>query len=278
MTKKNVKPVDNIEPTNPESTSTEPANTEPKIVESNKTEQIPAETAEQLGQPREGFTWDPVLQAYIPIEDPTKDDDELSIAKPDANSRLEKFKSKRKPSIGNVQTLLAALPILRIADADDFVRFHPNEELYWSTEMCFVTVPIQGQKRDLLHLIDEELAMSYLPSKKIKRFRLALATKPYDRFFLGIVPSQNLDNMFNQTALKACQEAKTYWVQATSRREEGADEYKIGRARNQKFVAEPKWPSQTLDQLIDVTFSGRMIEVANHPALLRLLGDSQSLA
>jgi len=202
----------------------------------------------------------------------------ISIAKPDASSRLEKFKSKRKPTIENVQTLLTALPHHRIADALDFVRFHPNEELYWSMEMCFVNVPIQGQKRDLLHLIDEELAMRYLPSKKIKRFRLALATKPYDKFFLCHVPSQNLDNKYNETALLGCQQAKKFWVEVTSRREEGIDQYKINLARNQKAFPEPKWPSQTLDELIDVTFAGRMIEDENHPALLRLIGDSPSLS
>ena len=35
---------------------------------------------------------------------------------------------------------------------------------YWSPELCFVNVPIKGQKRDTLHLIDEDLAMRYLPS------------------------------------------------------------------------------------------------------------------
>jgi hypothetical protein len=33
----------------------------------------------------------------------------INIAKPDVSSRLEKFRSKRKPTIENVQTLLTAL-------------------------------------------------------------------------------------------------------------------------------------------------------------------------
>ncbi len=249
-----------------------------------------------------GFDWDPILEAYIPIDktndgpevekteetidtnpsntepEPEPEPEKLAIAKPTAGSKLERFKSKRKPTVENVQTLLTALPHYRIAEARDFVRFHPNEDLYWSSEFCFVTVPIQGQKRDLLHLIDEELGMQYLPSKKIQRFRLALATKPYDKFFLGHVPSQNLDNKFNETALRACLEAKQLWVEVTSRKEEGIDEYKINLARNQKAFPEPKWPSQTLDELIEVTFNGRQIEDDNHPALLRLIGDVQSLS
>ncbi len=89
----------------------------------------------------------------------------LTIVKPE--SFLEKFRSKRPPTIAGVATLLTALPLLRIADANDFVRLHPSEEDYWSPELCFVSVPIKGEKRDMLHLIDEEIAVQYLPSKKI---------------------------------------------------------------------------------------------------------------
>ena len=73
------------------------------------------------------------------------------------------------------------LPHHNIAQAKDFVRLHPNEDTYWSPELCFVNVPIKGQKRDTLHLIDEDLAMRYLPSGRILRFRLVLATKPLRR-------------------------------------------------------------------------------------------------
>ena len=88
------------------------------------------------------------------------------------------------PTIGGVENQQAALPHHNIAQARDFVRLHPDEENYWSHELCFVNVPIKGQKQDLLHLIDEDLALAYLPSGKIQRFRLVLATKPHDVFFL----------------------------------------------------------------------------------------------
>ena len=146
--------------------------------------------------------------APIKIEKPTK--------------FLEKFKSKRDPSISGVATLVTALPVLKISDANDFVRLHPDDDSengYWSIELCFVLVPIQGDsKQTQLHLIDEEIAVRYLPSKKIKRFRLALATKPNDVMFLCQVPSTNLDNGYNRTALKACKMAQTLWTQASSRR------------------------------------------------------------
>jgi hypothetical protein len=187
-----------------------------------------------------------------PIEDVTP------IAKPDTAFSLDKFKSKHAAAVANVETLQTGLPHHSIAQAKDFVRLHPNEEFYWSPELCFVNVPIKGQKKDTLHLIDEELAMRYLPSGKILRFRLVLATKPYDVFFL-------------------CHLSKAFWVQATSRKEEGVEGYKIDVARDHDAFPEPKWPTQSLAELIEKTFVGRMIDREDHPALLRLIGAKQVL-
>jgi hypothetical protein len=122
-------------------------------------------------------------------ESETKIDTPQSIAKPYGFS-LDKFKSKRASAMANVETLLTALPHHPISHAKDFVRLHPNEEAYWSSELCFVNVPIQGSKRDTLHLIDEDLGMRYLEPARILRFRLALATKPGDVLRADAQPGQ----------------------------------------------------------------------------------------
>jgi hypothetical protein len=199
-----------------------------------------------------------------------------AIAKPEGFS-LDKFKSKRAAAIANVETLQTGLPHHSISQAKDFVRLHPNEESYWSFELCFVSVPIKGQKKDTLHLIEEDLAMQYLSSGKIQRFRLALASKPFDVFFLCHVPTQNTDNEWNMSNIAACAVAKTMWVQATSRREENVDGYKVDYAREQDAFPDPKWPTQPLGELIEKTFTGRMIDREDHPALLRLTGARQVL-
>jgi hypothetical protein len=204
-------------------------------------------------------------------------DEEISIAKPTAFN-LDKFKSKRPATVAGVQQPLTALPHHNIAAAKDFVRLHPNEEKFWSPELCFVNVPIKGMKHDTLHLIDEDLAFQYVPSGKIQRFRLVLAAKPHDIFFLCHVPSQNADNPWNATNIKACETAKTRWVEATSRKAEGVEAYKIGHTRDVDAFPNPNWPKQCLDELIQVTFVGRMIVTENDPALLRLVGAKQALS
>jgi hypothetical protein len=194
-----------------------------------------------------------------------------TIPKPEAFS-LDAFKSETVANIAGVETLQTALPHYPLPQARDFVRLHPDETKYWSPELCFVSVPVKGVKRDILHLIVERLAMLYLPSKKIQRFRLALATKPHDVFFLAHVPTQNLDNTWVASNLRACEQAKTHWVQATSRKEEGVEAYKIDIARDPDAFPVPKWPQQSVTNLIGVTFAGCMIMQENNPALLRLIG------
>ena len=119
--------------------------------------------------------------------------------------------------------------------------------------------------------------MKYLPSGRVQRFRLALATKPHDAFFLCHVPTRNLDNKWNETALQGYEQAKTKWTQLTSRKEEGVEMYKIDSARKHDAFPEPNWPKQTLDELILATFTGLMIDREDHPGLLRLIGARQSL-
>jgi hypothetical protein len=204
----------------------------------------------------------------------------VSIAKP-TGFDLNKFKSKRGAAMAGVGTLQTALPVNRISDAKDFVRLHPNEDPktgYWSFELCLVSVPIKGQKRDTLHLIDEDLAMEFIPSAQVMRYRLALASKPWDVFFFCLVPTNNLDNQWNQTNLEGCMLAKERWVKVTSRKDEGVEGYKVDFAKHDDCFAEPKWPTASLSELIATTFAGRMIDHEQHAGLLRLIGAKQDVS
>jgi hypothetical protein len=54
--------------------------------------------------------------------------------------------------------------------------------------------------------------------------------------------------------------------------------YKIEFAKDDDAFPEPSWPKQKLEELIFVTFTGRMIDHENHPGLLRLIGAKPSLS
>jgi hypothetical protein len=208
------------------------------------------------------------------VPDEERGNPEPAIAKPGAFD-LNKFKSAPPNTLANVEMLLTALPHHSISQAKDYVRIHPDEARYWSDELSFVNVPVKGAKRDTLHLIVTDLANRYLPSAKVQHFRLALATKPDDVFFLCHVPTRNEDNAWNSSNLLACEQAKKFWTSVTSRKEEGVEAYKVDFARDPDAFADPKWPIQPLDELIGVTFAGRIIDHSEHAGLLRLLGRRQ---
>jgi hypothetical protein len=199
----------------------------------------------------------------------------LSIIKP-SGFDLNEFRSTLPDTVGGVETFQTGLPVHSISQAKDFVRLHPNED-YWSPELCFVSVPVRGSKKDSLHLVREDLAVLYLPGGKVQRARLALACKPYNQYFLCRIPTRNMDNKWNVDNVAACEQAKTVWVQATSRAEEGVDGYFVQLARDAGAFPQPKWPTQTLNEMIMRAFEGRAITSDDNPALLRLIGGEQAI-
>jgi hypothetical protein len=64
------------------------------------------------------------------------------------------------------------------------------------------------------------------------------------------------------------------WAQV----KQGAVSYNVDFARDAGAFPAPKWPAQSLEELIAVTFAGRMIDREDHPALLRLIGAKPSMS
>jgi hypothetical protein len=130
----------------------------------------------------------------------TPPQEEATIIKP-GDFSLDNFRSTKPAGLASVATLQTALPHHSLSEAKDFVRLHASDA-YWSDELCFVSVPILGQKKSTMHLIVEDVATRHLQPPQILRFQLALAAKPHDNFFLCHVPSQRLDGM-QQTGRRA---------------------------------------------------------------------------
>jgi hypothetical protein len=200
-----------------------------------------------------------------------------TIPKPSPTFDLNEFTTDTPGAIANVETMLTALSVCRISQAKDYVRLHPDENLYWSAELYFVNVPIKGMTRDTLFLVTKRIKQQYLGDDRVQRFRLALASKPYDIFFLCVVPSYNFENSWNASTLQACEQAKRFWVQISSRRSENIDNYKIQLAQDQDAFPDPQWLDRSLADIIGITFTGRIIYTDDNPALLRLLGAKQAV-
>ena len=197
----------------------------------------------------------------------------LKVVAEDSKSTFDlgRFKSSRPPGSAGVAALVTALPVHKISEARDFVRIQSEEDM-WTPELCFVNVPVKGQRTHTLHLIDEEIALTYIPNGDIQRFKLALATKPYDEFFLASVPTQNLDNTWNRSNLEAIEIARTVWVRVTSLKNDGLEHYHITKAKDVDAFPEPKWPKQSTTELVGAAFTGRTIVSDDDDALKRLTG------
>ena len=133
--------------------------------------------------------------------------DVIPIVKPSGFS-LDKFKTKGGTAATSVGTLQAALMHCKIKEAKDFVRLHKSEDDFWTPELCFVNVPTSRARSETLYTSSmRSLRLAIWLTVRSNDFRLALASKPFDAFFPCHVPSTNLDNEWNASALIACEQA-----------------------------------------------------------------------
>jgi hypothetical protein len=196
---------------------------------------------------------------------------------------LDRFKAKRSDKPGGIPATPKALPVHSIAQAQDFVRLHPDMEKMWSDVMYVVRVPVKGQKGEkggILHLITEDLVPKL--SRKVKRIRLALAAKPDNSLFLCSIPDENMDNAYNATALRACERsAAEGFLEVVSLKAQGTEDYEINPAEDRETgggAAPPNWPVvESIYEIIEEAFKGHMIESENDPAFKRLIGAKQNL-
>ena len=196
------------------------------------------------------------------------------IPKPEAFD-LEEFKSTHSDGMPGVDIKPAALDILNVGEVGDYFRASSNEDKHWSDPLCFVPVPVEGVRSGTLHLITQRLADQFLKAKQIERLRLVLATKPETgSFFLVKCPCINMDNQYNRTAADGLVKCKTQWMMASTLKDNktGNGRYHFEPAIHQDFVDEPVWLAQTINELVLITFEGRIIRTADDPALLRLRG------
>ena len=139
-----------------------------------------------------------------------------------------------------------------------------------------MNVPIKGSKHDTL-ASDRRRPGDAVPAE---RQNPALQARARNQALRRLLPlsgaDSNLDNGWNASNLEACEQAKTLWTQATSQ----ARGRRRRRTRSTLHATRmpsrpPNWPTQSLAELIERTFTGRMIDGEDHPGLLRLIGAQQ---
>lgn len=119
------------------------------------------------------------------------------------------------------------------------------------------------------HLVSPEVAN--VLGSLVRATTLHLAIDRANNPFLIPVPLPDANGQRNpwpQSLLGAIEHAREKWVRIDSDKSAGV--YQVYEA--QGVLEEPKWPDLSLDELVNIAFSGRVINDLEHPKVLAALG------
>ena len=185
---------------------------------------------------------------------------------------LEKFKSTQAASLAGVETLLTALPQCSIAQAKDFVRLHPDEDAYWSPELCFVSRPNQRPEARY-YASDRRDVGQAIPAERphCSGFVWRSRPNPTTYFFSAKSPAAAWTISGTPPIRRLASKQKRCG------RKLPHDETRISKATKSTRLEPRRFPrakvaNASLRKLLEVTYAGRTIETHDNPALLRLIG------
>ena len=163
-----------------------------------------------------------------------------------------------------VKTLITVVPVRKPSNKE-WVRAHPSDDY-------FITVAIlEDAEGGQPYVVSPQIAAAY--QSEVKAVGLRLAVTRQNAAFLWKHPLPDVDgreNYWNTSHRSAIEEAKTQWVRMTSSRSMGA--YNVQTAAG--IDTEPSWPELTLEALLEIAFSGRLISDPNHILLRQLRGEA----
>jgi hypothetical protein len=163
-----------------------------------------------------------------------------------------------------VRKKLAYVPVGKPSN-EQWVRTHPDEAYRVRTAL------LELKKDREVYVVAKRLWSDLASEPTFTRRLLVLAVTKQGNPFLWPVrlpgPDGRLDP-WNQSALEACQTARTEWVRVKANMQNGA--YDIAVA---SFHAEPEWPDMTFQEILRIAFKDRVISDWDHPVLRRLRGE-----
>jgi hypothetical protein len=164
-----------------------------------------------------------------------------------------------------VKKALLTVPV-RKPDKAWFVRVRPGAE--HRLETCVVELKEERETYLVAPALWPELAGESTFSPRA----LFTAVNRQGVLFLWPVRLPGTDgklDSWSQTALEAARLAEANWVRVQANMPLGA--YDVFEATAP--LPDPRWPDETLHELLKIGFKGRYIDAADHPVLKRLRGE-----
>ena len=177
-------------------------------------------------------------------------------------TNLEKFRITPDYAAGlGVKRLLTHVPIRR-PNRQWWVRVHPSEEYRLPAGL----IEVEGEDT---YIVDHSLHLDLEGDLVFKTLYLTV-NRQGDPFIWPVrLPSEDgrLDD-WNRVAKEGAELAMGQWVRVSANRSMGT--YDLFQAEAQ--LPDPKWPTETFKQILEVAFKNRIIEDTDHPVIRQLHG------
>ena len=180
---------------------------------------------------------------------------------------LDRVKAKAsQQSVIGVTTEYTVIPI-RNPKPDEFFRVTPGEGYSMDVNI------LQMKTDNEWYLVDEDILPEIQLESQLKVMQLYVCVTQNSTPFVCLIPLPDSDgrlNSWHESGHKSMEEAKNFWVRRQADKSNGG--YLITKASNAQ-LPDPKWPTESLEDLIEKAFDRYYIDTIDHPVLRRLRGE-----
>ena len=193
---------------------------------------------------------------------------EVKLKKPKID--LERVRARADQSIDlGVTTEYTVIPI-RNPKPDEFFRCMSDEN--YTMDAHILSLKSENE----WYLIDPEILPGIQLESQLRVMTLYVCVTMNSTPFVTCIPQPDemgKINSWHDSGHRTMEEAKQCWVRRQADKANGG--YIITKAMNAK-LPDPKWPTMTLDEVIEKAFDKFYIDDISHPVLQRLRGEMMS--
>jgi hypothetical protein len=214
--------------------------------------------------PNPKTTTDPSQNGQVPDPTPAAPPGEV-VYNP---LKLSSLRSKSSVLKG-VWTDPSRVPIYSRPDVNTWVRVRPGEEYTDIIDLLVATNASNSKDRNPLYVVTDDVRPEL--ERFLKPHRVMVGITYHDKVqFLWVRAISTGSNSWTDSVMSAMDEALTDWVSLET--DHALDEYKRHHAPHSKEWGDPKWPDQTLEDVVNLAFRDRIIDSLDHTVAKRLLG------
>lgn len=182
--------------------------------------------------------------------------------------KLSSLRSKSSVLKG-VTSMQSRVPIEHRPAQGVWVRVRPGEANTEIIDLLVATNTSNSADRNNLYVVTDGVRPDL--EAFVRPHKVAVGMTYHDKVVFLWVRSLSVgNNSWTDSALKAMTTAQAAWV--TMETDHPLNEYKVHVAPNTEQWGEPKWPDQSLEELVETAFRDRVIRSLDHPIAARLLG------